>query len=274
MERFAWVLVWALCAVPTGIAAEILFQEDFEDANLASRGWYDIASWGNELRLSTTEKRSGNAALEHRYAAGSTGAGWMRHQFPGQDRIYTRYYRRWQLGWLWPDPTLTGPHDTLLFAMYGERFFAPTQTYATVYTDSIQLRPSPRQPGTIGLQTRRIMQGEDYIHRQPIGLPVLPFNPAQWYCIETMVTMNTPGSSNGRIQIWVDGVARYDLTLELRNSANSKLQWDLFMWGPYFHGGTPQAQSTWIDALVVATERVGCLDDRKPKPPADLRVMP
>src|SRR5262249_7142660 len=65
-----------------GAAAEILFQEDFDDANLAQRGWYDMAGWGTQLRFTTTEHLNGAGSVEVRYPAGGTGP-WMRHQFPG-----------------------------------------------------------------------------------------------------------------------------------------------------------------------------------------------
>jgi len=48
-------------------AAEILFQEDFEDGNLGSRGWYDMFSWGMELFINTPESRRGRSSLEVRY---------------------------------------------------------------------------------------------------------------------------------------------------------------------------------------------------------------
>lgn len=252
-------------------AAQILIQEDFEDDNLASRGWYDVVLWGIEQFISTTERVSGNASLEVRYQAGSTGP-WMRHQFAGQDRIYSRYYRKWAANWVWP--TSSGPHDTYLFAMYGQPYFPPTDTYLTVYTDARYQGAPAWQVGTVGLLTRRILQGESYRALTSLNPPPPPFQLNRWYCIETLATMNTPGQSNGRVQLWLDGMLIFDVTgLLLRDSNNPNLQFDLFMFGPYFHDGTPQVQSTWMDALVVATDRVGCLGDAvAPSPPTNLIV--
>lgn len=239
-----------------GQTANILFQEDFEDENLSSRGWYDIVRWGTEQFISTKEPISGNASLEVRYPTGSTGP-WMRHQFPGQDQIYSRYYRKWESDWVWPHGS--GPHDTYLFAMYGEPTFAPTETYLTVYTDSIYSGSPAWQFGTIGITTRRILQGESYRALTSLDPPPSLFELDRWYCIETLATMNTPGNADGRIQLWLDGTQIYNVSgLELRDANNSNLQFDLFLFGPYFHDGTPQVQSTWLDALVIATDRVGC----------------
>ena len=75
-----------------------------------------------------------------------------------------------------------------------------------------------------------------------------------------MATMNTPGQPDGTLQLWLDGGEVFNVpNLVLRDTNNAGLKFDVFMFGPYFHFGTPQAQSTWIDALVVAKERIGCL---------------
>jgi hypothetical protein len=254
------VVFVGLMGHPAG--AQVLVQEDFEDGNLSSRGWYDISRWGTELFISTTQARNGNASLEVRYQAGSTGP-WMRHQFTGQNRIYTRYYRKWASNWRWS--TVPGPHDGYLFAMYGQQYFAPTETYLTVYTDAVYQGLPSWQPGTVGLQTKRSLQGESYRTLTSLNPPPPRFVLDQWHCVETLATMNAPGSTDGRLQLWLDGVQIYDVNgLQLRNASNGSLLFDQFMFGPYFHGGTSQAQSTWIDALVIATDRVGCLGDPPP----------
>lgn len=257
-------------------SGQILFEENFEDGNLGNRGWYDISRWGTELFISTTQLRSGSGALEVRYQTGSSGP-WMRHQFTAQNRVYTRYYRKWASNWLWP--TTSGPHDSYLFAMYGQQYFSPTDTYLTVYTDSIYQGSPGWQFGTVGMLTRRLLQGESYRSLTSLTPPPPRFVLDRWYCIETLATMNLPGNSDGRLQLWLDGVATYDVSgLQLRDVSNGSLQFDQFMFGPYYHGGTPQVQSTWIDALVIATERIGCLgepppDDTPPSAPTGLVVQ-
>ena len=255
------VLLGMLLSSPAS-AQQILLQEDYDDGNLASRGWYDISQWGTGQFISTSERRNGSASLEVRYQTGTTGP-WMRHQFPAQDRVYTRYYRKWAANWVWP--TSFGPHDTYLFAHYGQQYFPPTTTYLTVYTDSIYPGPPGWQFGTVGLQTQASVQGRGSWSPSSLAPPPPRFQLNRWYCIETLATMNSPSASNGRLQLWLDGVLTYDLSgVELRDSNNGTLQFHQFMFGPYFHGGSPQIQSTWIDALVVATDRVGCLDDQLP----------
>jgi hypothetical protein len=273
MKVLLLVMLLVFAGAPA-VDAEILFQEDFEDGNLSTRGWYDIAGWGRQQYITSSERRSGNSALEVRYLTGFTGP-WMRRQFAGQDQVYTRYYRKWASDFTWP--TSSGPHDTYLFGMYGQRNFAPTETYVTVYTESIYQGPGGCRFGTPGLGTRRYLQGESYRYPAALNPPPPPYQRDRWYCVETMATMNTPGASDGRMQVWIDGVQIFDVrNVLLRNAANADLKFDVFMFGPYFHGGAPHDQSTWMDALVVATDRVGCLDadTERPAAPANLRAEP
>ena len=254
-------------SVAASTGAQILFQEDFEDTSLSTRGWYDILRLGTEFLQSTTERVNGNGSLEVRYGQGSTGP-YMRHAVsPNQTQVYTRYYRKWAPNWLWP--TVSGPHDTYLFSMQGQPL-APTDNWLTVYTDSLYYAAPAWQWGTIGLVYRKARQGNtSYQTQTSVYYPGFPpaFQLNRWYCIETLATMNTPGVPDGRLQVWVDGTQMYNINnAQLRDAGYPNLQFDVFMFGPYFHGGTTQVQSTWMDALVVATDRVGCLSA---PPPAD-----
>ena len=116
------------------------------------------------------------------------------------------------------------------------------------------------QWGTMGRRKRRTRQGESYVQGDAIGPPPPVFQLGPWYCIEAMATMNTPGQANGRIQGWLDGTLIHDVgNVVFRDVVNANLQFDAFMFGPFFDGGTTQVQSTWLDALVIADERAGCL---------------
>ena len=51
------------------------------------------------------------------------------------------------------------------------------------------------------------------------NLPAGTFPSGRWVCMETRVTLNTPGVANGIIQSWIDGVPRLNSTnLLLRNA--------------------------------------------------------
>lgn len=237
--------------------SRVLVEEGFEDDRLPSRGWYDISHWGEQLFISTGQLFAGRASLEVRYPPGETGP-WLRRRFPGQDRTYIRYYRKWAANWVWPPEV--GPHDTYVFAMYDQQWFAPTSTYLTVYVESGYGGAPRGQRGTIGLDIARVLQSEPDRALTSLSPPPRAFELDRWYCIELLAAMNSPGGSDGRLQVWVDGEAVFDVgNLRLRDANHAALKFDSFMFGPYYHFGTPRAQSTWIDALVIATDRVGCL---------------
>ncbi len=68
-----------------------LVQEGFEDASVASRGWYDSTG----VPLSLTEKYAGTRWLECHFTIGATGyAGGQigRHLFPVTDSVYLSYH--------------------------------------------------------------------------------------------------------------------------------------------------------------------------------------
>src|SRR5512135_125419 len=46
------LLLFGMALVSGSVHGAILFQEDFEDANLAGRGFIDIAKWGEDKSLS------------------------------------------------------------------------------------------------------------------------------------------------------------------------------------------------------------------------------
>src|SRR5687768_9446482 len=78
----------------------ILFQESFEDAAFASRGWYDNTS----LVTTTVEHVSGSTrALELRYPAGATtpvNGGSARRQFPASPTVYVSYWVKYSSNWV------------------------------------------------------------------------------------------------------------------------------------------------------------------------------
>ena len=100
----------------------------------------------------------------------------------------------------------------------------------------------------------------------------------QWYCIETETTMNSPGSSNAVLRLWVDGV----LTLEYKNfrlrgtsaigaNGNSSLSEfnTIQIYKQYGHG------DAYFDDFAVGTTRIGCggsADTTPPFPPKGLAI--
>lgn len=86
--------------VATGSSAT-LFQENFEDANLSGRGWYDNVS----PRLSTTEHVANSSrSAEFYFAKGAVTpantATSMRKKFTATDSVYVSYYIKHSASWV------------------------------------------------------------------------------------------------------------------------------------------------------------------------------
>jgi hypothetical protein len=80
----------------------------------------------------------------------------------------------------------------------------------------------------------------------------------RWYCIEQRVKLNTPGSADGVLEQWVNGVKVFSKTnLRWRNTTALKIQQVWFTW---YHGGMQGSNVTmnWRMAdFVMATRYIG-----------------
>lgn len=80
-----------------------------------------------------------------------------------------------------------------------------------------------------------------------------------WHTVEMRCEANTPGSSNGRVTVWLDGAIISDVgDIEFRSTTG--LKWDLVQLGVGQGGGLSgslSGQYVYFDNLVVATEYIG-----------------
>ena len=100
-------------------------------------------------------------------------------------------------------------------------------------------------------------------------------NAGNWNCIETHVKLNTPGSSNGIQEFWIDGVL--DASRTNLNFVGSYTGFGInaVLFENYINGGASQSQSRVWDNLVVSTQRIGCSLSAQPipLPPSNLRKV-
>lgn len=269
--------VWRLLALvwladPAGAA--ILFQEDFEDSNLAARGFTDIAKWGEGQSLSIAgppevQANTGLRCLKIRYAPADTG-GWMHHLFPGVREVYCRYYRLFPTNWEWPKGY--GPHDTMLCA---GRFNVPTDTDLSVYLDFWKTAETcvrvatARQKWGYGGYGELLRKSGGVANQTPYNVaPADKVRLGQWHCVEYYARLSDPGLENGCLRLWVNGKLVSELDgLPLVDEKHGGILFDHWMLGPYFHGGSHKEQCNYLDSLVVATSYVGTLEQKGNQPP-------
>ena len=96
---------------PPPPVANILLEEKFEDANVASRGWYDNTA----LSLSTTEHIPGStASLQYRWTPGSTApinGGSARRLFTPTDSVHVSYWVKYSANWVGQNQVSFGHHE-------------------------------------------------------------------------------------------------------------------------------------------------------------------
>jgi hypothetical protein len=112
----------------------LLFQENFEDANLGSRGWYDNTS----VLLSTTEHITGsNSSAQYRYPQGATtptSGGAQRHKFTPSNSVYISYYVKYSANWVGSGHDYH-PHELYLMSNMDGDYDGPSNGYLVAYLE-------------------------------------------------------------------------------------------------------------------------------------------
>jgi len=119
---------------PPPPAGTLLFQENFEDANLASRGWYDNTT----VLLSTTEHIAGsNSSAQYRFLPGATNpttGNAQRHKFTPSTSFYLSYYVKYSANWMGSNRAYH-PHEFNTLSSLDGDYDGPSQNYLTLYIE-------------------------------------------------------------------------------------------------------------------------------------------
>jgi uncharacterized protein YjdB len=114
----------------------LLFQENFEDANLASRGWYD----NTVPLLSTVEHVAGStASAQFHWTVGATlpqtgAAGGFRHKFTPSNSFYVSYYVKYSPNWVGSGRPYH-PHEFYVSSTLDGDWDGPGDSYLTVLVE-------------------------------------------------------------------------------------------------------------------------------------------
>ena len=112
----------------------LLFHEDYEDANIASRGWYD----NTNVQLSTTEHIAGStASAQYHFLAGATGptsGDAQRHKFTASNSVYISYSVKYSSNWVGSGQTYH-PHEFYLLSTLDGDYDGPSDNYMTIYVE-------------------------------------------------------------------------------------------------------------------------------------------
>lgn len=236
--------------------SSILMCEDWEDGDHV--GWDWNSGWNSCASTSNADGYSGGSAIRFTVAENACECGYPEYTVANQTgTVYQRFYIKYSSGYQYLSWTeqkmsyfraLINNGDAQAWRiMLGIKAKSGDTSQGELVLDA--LGHSPRwnynQAGT------RYLTGD------------------QWYCVEFSITPNTPGSSDGALSVWLDGV----LYMQHSNQ-NLKNTGDPVNRGPWlshYYGGDPcgthPQQQIWYDQLVVSTSRIGCMDAPVSEPP-------
>ena len=118
-----------------GFGQTILFTENFENSNLASRGWYDNTT----VSLSTVEHIPGStASLEYRWTPNATvpiNGSSTRRLFTPTDSVYVSYWLKYSANWVGQNQVSYGHHEFYLLTDVSPQFSGLAFTNLTGYIE-------------------------------------------------------------------------------------------------------------------------------------------
>ncbi len=277
-NRGTIMIILALClAVFTGLRAEVIFSEDFEDMDLGE-SWEilhdDSVHAGFETHAGFV--RSGKASFRltsptpegeayeingYQYRESDS---WIRTWFlPGYDRVYVRWYARFDKdfrqgkGMHWCG--LGGHRTDNPRSGFGKAGIRPngTDRFGTSIEPAFTKGHEP--PGRMCLYSYwpEMKQAGDgkYWGNRFYAEPPFFIERGRWYCFEMMVKLNEPGERDGEQALWVDGrKIIHEQGFRWRDS--EILMLNTFKFGLYIHYSEHDC-TYWVDDLVISTEYVG-----------------
>lgn len=145
------LLPWESNAAP-------LFQEGFEDSNLAARGWYDNTT----VKLSTVEHIPGStSSIEYHFLLGAMtpeiSGGTIRRKFADTDSVYIGYYVKHSGNWVGSGRAYH-PHEFFLLTNLDSDYWGPSVSHLTAYVEENGGYPVMLIQDTMNIDQSRIGQ--------------------------------------------------------------------------------------------------------------------
>jgi hypothetical protein len=132
-----------LCFFPNLGAGAILFQENFDDTNFSSRGWYD----GATATVDTNEHITGStASLKCHFLQGGThcnpadGDYTLRHKFTASNSVFISYWVKHSANWVGSGETYH-PHQLYILTNLNGDYDGLAFDYLTAYVEESQGYP-------------------------------------------------------------------------------------------------------------------------------------
>jgi hypothetical protein len=275
------------CPKGSSPSPNVIWCDSFEDEDLAPNGtvggnYFEFDTDNGDHARINTEHVDGQYALRARWQAGEVDAGHFVRNFgrnpigsqshTQQDfgEIYWRFYFKLQDGF-------TGFPDKYTRATIFAGSNWQQAMIAHVWADSNAKQFLLMDPASgINSQGQLATTGwNDFANLTWLGAKrgTTALQPGRWYCLESHVRLNTAGQADGVFEFWLDGnleASRRDLDW-VKNWTGYGIN-SVFI-SHYWNNGSPTTQERYLDALVISTQRIGCLNSTRPLPPTNLQVQ-
>jgi uncharacterized protein YjdB len=111
-----------------------LVQENFNDANLQARGWYD----GGAATISTSEFHGGPGSIGARFLAGAVASSWTtkRHLFTPSSTVYVSYWVKYSTNWVGSGQPYH-PHEFVILSDLEADWDGLSNNYLTAYIEQV-----------------------------------------------------------------------------------------------------------------------------------------
>ena len=263
-------LVDCLDIVQGDFGPEIIFHDEFEDSTPMSEKYADYNSNNGDCDVTDTAGYGGSSRSlmaswqQSQVNAGSFAYMFGRNPYVSQSQsdtdfreIYWRLYLKTSKGWMGNARKLTRA-TIFASANWAQAMIA----HVWGASDNLLLRLDPAS-GIDGNDNLATTKYNDFDNLSWLGVTAGTTEiydtslSNSWYCVEAHVRLNTPGSSDGVFEFWIDG------NLEARrDNLNWVGNWEEYgintiMFANYINEGAPQAQERFIDNIVISTERIG-----------------
>jgi hypothetical protein len=262
------------CASPQ---AAWIWCDDFETDRTASYYEYSNAS-GNFVRQSGVGI-NGSTAMHAHYvtgggpdfgylhlAIGKTPSSYLRAADAGTAtyrELYWRLYVRYAPGWIGGGGNKLTRAVSMAKSDLSEAAFAHVWSGQDGTSGANQLYIDPAS-GTDTIGNVLTAGYNDFAHMRWLGArgsTLTLFDSAhigQWYCIEVHAKLNDPGSSNGVMQLSINGTLQAQDTGMNWVGDFTAYGFNVVMLENYWNAGAPQNEDRYLDNFVVSTQPIGC----------------
>ena len=251
-HAFLLLLAILLAFTNLALAGSLLFQENFDDGNFSSRGWYDNAT---PILSSVEHVANSTKSVQFHFAKGAVtpdnAATTMRKKFQETDSVYISYYVKYSTGWQGSNVAYH-PHEVYLLTNKDSDWSGLSYTHLTAYIEQNEGKPQIGiqdgmniDLGAIGKDLTGVTEkravagcngdsdgygaGECYANGSVFwngkwwraGMPFFSdtvgvYYKNDWHLIETYIKLNSiangKAAKDGIIQYWFDGKPVLDYT--------------------------------------------------------------